>query len=210
MNLSEVKASYTAGKRADALKDPWAHYVARPLSFYPAWLCIKLGISANIVTIIGLSLGLAGCIGFAYGHMIWGAILVNVYGLLDYVDGDIARATKMQSDYGARLDGFSYMAIVAVLFVCVGIGLNNPQVLVFGVVASFIRTFRYAITYQAQVQSQGGKPNIFIRLGMATIGAREPLLLVCAISGHLDYFLYFYCAVNFCELLVVIPKVLRK
>ena len=210
MNLKEVKASYTISKRVDAQKDPWAHYIARPLSFYPAWLFIKLGVSANTVTKVSLAFGLVGCVEFAHGHMIWGAILVNVYGLLDYVDGDIARATKTQSDHGARLDGFSYMVMVALLFICIGIGLNNSFVLVFGIATSFIRVFRYAITYQAQVKPHEGKPNIIVRLGMATIGAREPLLLVCAIGGYLDYFIYFYCVINICELLVVLSEVLRK
>lgn len=210
MNLKEVKASYTADKIADAQKDPWAHYVARPLSFYPAWLCIKLGLSANSVTTAGFVIGAMGCVLFAYGHLIWGAVLVNIYGLLDYADGDIARATNTQSDYGARLDGFSYLVITAALFVFVGIGLNSQILLVFGVAASFIRIFRFALSYQAQITAESGKPHIIIRMGMAIIGVREPLLLICAVAGYLEIFIYFYFVVNLCELVVVMQKVLKK
>jgi len=210
MKLAEVKASYTVEKREDARKDPWAHYVARPISFYPAWLFINLGISANAVTVAGFLFGLAGCGLFLSGHMIWGAVLVNVYGLFDYVDGDIARATRTQSNYGARLDGFTYMAITAVLFICIGIGIGNTNIMVFGVAASFFRIFRYAISYQAQLPSESGKPNLLIRAGMAIIGVREPLLLICAVAGYLDIFIYFYFAINSCELFAIMWKVLRK
>ncbi len=210
MKLSEVKASYTVDKIADAQKDPWAHYVARPLSYYPAWLCIKLGISANATTIVGLLIGISGCALMAYGYMMWGAILVNLYGLSDYVDGDIARATKTQSEYGGRLDGLSYLVITAFLFMSIGIGLNSPNVVMLGVGASFIRIFRFAITYQAQIPSESGKSNLLIRAGMAIIGVREPLLLICAIAGYLDIFIYFYFVINTLELLAVMLKIVRR
>ena len=210
MKLSEIKASYTADKIADAQKDPWAHYVARPLSFYPAWLCIKMGISANAVTWAGLFIGIAGCVLFALGHMIWGAVLVNIYGLSDYIDGDIARATKTQSDYGGRLDGLSYLVITFLLFPCIGIGTGNINLLFCGMGASAIRIFRFAVAYQAQVSPESGKPNILIRTGMGIIGVREPLLLICAITGYLGIFIGFYLVVNAGELLAVLRKVLRE
>ena len=210
MKLKEVKASYTADKKADAQKDPWAHFVARPISYYPAWLCIKLGISANVVTIVGLLIGISGCALMAYGYMIWGAVLVNLYGLSDYIDGDIARATKTQSKYGARIDGLSYLVITALVFVCVGIGSGVHIILMIGIAASFIRIFRYAITYQADVPSESGKPSLIIRAGMAVIGAREPLLLVAAITGYLGIFVVFYAIANSAELLMIMIKILHR
>ena len=210
MKLRDIRASYTNQKREDAKKDPWAHYVARPLSFYPAWLCIRLGISANTVTLSGLMIGLAGCMVFMFGQLIWGAVLVNIYGLMDYVDGDIARATKTQSTYGARLDGLSYLVITGVLFISIGIGLGEQSLIAVGFFASYTRILRYAISCQANLPSESGKPNIIYRIGMAIIGIREPLLLVCAIVGYLDIFICFYLAVHICELFVIVNKVVAK
>ena len=210
MKISEVKASYTAQKREDARKDPWAHYIIRPISFYPAWLCIQLGISANVVTLVGLTIGLAGCGLFLNGNMLWGAILVNIFGLSDYVDGDIARATKTQSEYGGRIDGLCYLLMTGVVFICIGVGLQEPLLVIAGVVASYTRIFRYAITYQAKLPQEMGSPSLPIRIGMAAIGAREPMMLLCAIFGRSDIFLYFFAVVNFCEFVMILKKVVRR
>lgn len=209
MNLNAVKESYTVDKREDARKDPWAHYVARPLSFYPAWLCIKMGISANSVTIAGLLIGIGGCGLMAFGFLVWGAVMVNIYGMMDYVDGDIARATNTQSEYGGRLDGLGYLVMTATLFISVGIGLNSMLLVALGTIASFTRIFRYAVSYQANLSPESGSPNILVRAGMAIIAIRDPLLLACAIAGCLDMFIYFYVVVNAGELLMVLSKVIK-
>ena len=214
IKLEQVKASYTADKRADAEKDPWAHYVARPLSFYIAYLFIRTGIVVPVkVVFAGMYIGMIGC-GFLisgyYWTMLVGAILININGLLDYVDGDIARSTNSVDEYGGRLDGFNYLLITALLFICIGIGLDDVTLFLVGVGASFIRIFRFAITYQANIPSESGKPNIIIRAGMAVIGAREPLLLICAISGYLDIFLWLYLVINTCELVAVMLKIVRR
>ena len=211
MNLAEVKASYSKEKREDAkAKDPWAHYVARPLSFYPAWLCIKLGITANQVTIAGLFVGLGGCFLIEHGYFILGAVFVNIYGMADYVDGDIARANHTESEYGSRIDGVGYLLMVSLLFICVGVGLDSYPYLLLGFLASHARILRYALSAQAQLSPEGGGAGFLTRFGMAMIGVREPLLLICAIANRLDVFLIFYALINACELFVILFRIMGK
>ena len=224
MKLSEVKASYTKQKKEDGKKDPWANYIARPLSFYPAWLCIKLGITANQVTILGLLMGLIGCAYLGFGEFIVGAILINLYGLADYIDGAIARATHTESNRGNILDGASYLLIASLLPIALGIGLyfNTETILtlplilylILGVIGAHSRIQRYALTYQAQLPSEPstGKRGILdlpIKVGMILLTLREPLLLICAITKSLDLFLILFALLGTLELSVILIKLFR-
>ena len=212
-SLQDIKASYAGERCESGLKDPWAHYVARPLSFYIAWPLIRLGISANKVTVAGLGVGIIGCAFLAHGSywgIVLGAVLVNIYGLSDYVDGAIARATDTASEYGARIDGASYLIVLSLLFVAVGLGMREPLYMMLGIAASYIRVFRYAMTYQHGVVGESAGTNIFYRLGIVAITAREPLLLVCAITSTLNWFLVFYVAIHLGELAVILARVFRR
>jgi len=227
-SMKEVKDSYTDKKKEDAKKDPWGHNVFRPLSFYPAWLCIKLGITANQVTFAGIAIGIVGCGLLAFGSwgaIILGAILVNLSTLADFIDGDVARTTHTESEYGDRMDGFAYLVMVALLPISVGIGLyRHPDILFsltpwvylfLGIIASYTRTFRYAASYQSRLSAEPGeqRPGLlgFLTMwGMRLIIIRELLLLVCAICNALSLFLAFYAVMNTLEMLVILGKVMKK
>jgi len=131
-------------------------------------------------------------------------------GLLDYVDGDVARATNQVDEYGARWDGINYLVITGLLFMCVGFGLGGFPYLLLGVGASFVRIFRFAVTYQARLPASSSNSGILTRIGMAVIGAREPLLLVCAVTNTLGLFLMFYFVINVCELSMILVGLSSK
>lgn len=105
----------------------WAHVLIR-ISYYPVWLFLRLGISANQVTYLSLLSGTIGCLFLAFGTykgMIIGALLVNIYALLDNVDGSMARCTNSCSKYGAFLDGVVDTTMSVFVFTCAGIGAFN-------------------------------------------------------------------------------------
>jgi len=207
MNLNDIRASYAGEKMQEGKKDPWAHYVARPLSFYISLWCVKMGVKANGVTFVSLGFGLAGCSFLVYGWHIVGAVLINICGLLDYADGNIARATGNVTEYGKRIDGASYLIITSLLFTCVGIGIGYPAM---GLAVALIRILRYAITYQHNLRGESAKTNIFYKAGMFAITLRDPLLLVCVISGMLYWFLVFYAVVHLGELGIMLIRAFKK
>jgi len=207
MDLKGIKESYAGEKRQEGRKDPWAHYIARPLSFYISLWCVKMGVTANGVTFISLVFGLVGCSTLVYGWYIVGAVLINICGLLDYADGNIARATGKVTEYGGRIDGASYLIITSLLFACVGIGIGYPAI---GLAVALVRILRYAITYQHNLRGESTKANIFYKAGMFVITLRDPLLLVSAISGTLYWFLIFYAVVNLGELGVMLKRAFKK
>lgn len=211
LSLADIKASYTEVKKEEAKKDPWAYYIARPISFYLTYWLIKMGVVTPVhVVFAGLGIGMVGCAFLMLGNywaVILGAVLVNVHGLLDYVDGNVARTLNKVDKYGARMDGVSYLIITTLIFTSVGIGTGYVAL---GLTAALLRLLRYAITYQHNLPGEPLKTNMLYRVGMVAITVREPLLLVCALTGTLYWFLAFYVVVHMGELGVILVKVFKR
>lgn len=69
---------------------------------------VRLGVTANGITLTGLVLTCAAAIWlFGSGHLVAGAIVIALCTLLDLVDGAVARASDGGSPYGALVDAVS-------------------------------------------------------------------------------------------------------
>lgn len=78
--------------------------VAHPFATF----LVRMGITANGITVTGLVLTCAAAIAlFGNGHLVSGAIVIAVCTLLDLVDGAVARASDGGSPYGALVDAVS-------------------------------------------------------------------------------------------------------
>lgn len=99
-------------------KDPMvARFFYRPISFLVASICAKCGISANTVSYFSILIALVGCGCFVTGNHcfhIAGAILFNLWLLLDCVDGNLARSVKKQA-FGEFADATSSYVLVALM-----------------------------------------------------------------------------------------------
>jgi CDP-diacylglycerol--glycerol-3-phosphate 3-phosphatidyltransferase len=83
---------------------PGVSKVAHPF----AGFLVRLGVTANGITVTGLILTCAAAIGlFGTGHLVAGAIVIALCTLLDLVDGAVARASDGGSSYGALVDAVS-------------------------------------------------------------------------------------------------------
>ena len=65
--LKQLREQYTPNKISVDKENPVLYYVLRPLSFYLTIPCIKMGLSANQVTFIGMGIGIAGCLMLGLG-----------------------------------------------------------------------------------------------------------------------------------------------
>lgn len=128
MELKDIRNSYFLEKHNQDKGDFWLYYVVRPISFYLTYVFLKLNISANQVTYFSIFIGFIGC-GFVvsgnYSFRIIGALLINLWIILDCVDGNIARFKKTFSKYGEFIDALSGYLVNAFLFLSVGIGAFN-------------------------------------------------------------------------------------
>jgi CDP-diacylglycerol--glycerol-3-phosphate 3-phosphatidyltransferase len=64
----------------------------------------RLGIFPNTMTLLGLAGNVVGAVLIALGYMTIGGIVVLIMGLLDTLDGTMARLRGMPSDFGAFVD----------------------------------------------------------------------------------------------------------
>ena len=67
---------------------------------------IKMGLTANSVTVLGLLGSVAAGILVALGHPFWAGVTLLVMAPLDAVDGTMARLSAKTSPFGAFLDSF--------------------------------------------------------------------------------------------------------
>lgn len=82
-------------------------YVNRKLSRVFTPFFIKLGFSANAVTMVSMVIGLMGAACFALGSYqfgVLGALLFQLAVILDCCDGEVARLTFAESRFGEELD----------------------------------------------------------------------------------------------------------
>ncbi len=84
----------------DRARQAVENYVERPV----AGLFAKLGLTPNVVTLIGLAIAAGGAYAIAVGNWWAGGAIVLFAGIFDLFDGALARATGRASDFGALLD----------------------------------------------------------------------------------------------------------
>lgn len=83
---------------------PGVARAAHPL----AGFLVRIGVTANGITLTGLVLTCAAAVGFfGTGHLVAGAVVIALCTLLDLVDGAVARASDGGSSYGALVDAVS-------------------------------------------------------------------------------------------------------
>ncbi len=96
----------------------------QPIIKYFAAGFIKAGVSANQVTIMALVLGLSVPLSIYMGHSLVGVILLWISGLLDAVDGTIARS-KGSNLFGALMD-ITFDRIVEI-GIMLGLAIKYPE-----------------------------------------------------------------------------------
>ena len=111
-DLKERKARLTSDIEASAKSgdtdDPFDKAVYDPLSMALAHFFIKLGWSANVVTLSSLFFGVAGSLFFYPQNRLLnliGVLLEFFAAVLDCSDGQVARLTHTSSEFGRVLDG---------------------------------------------------------------------------------------------------------
>lgn len=119
-NVKFFKESMPEWKRK---KDPILSKIFyRPVSFACASFFANRGIGANAVSNVSTVIGLVACVLFAFPNYvcgILGAILVNIWLILDCTDGNLARSIKAQP-FGEFVDAVSSYLLVGLLFNVLG------------------------------------------------------------------------------------------
>ena len=106
-------------------KDPILSRVFyRPFSFLLSAFFCEIGWTANAISYFSALVALTSCASFVFGYAIFGAVLLNVWLLLDCADGNIARCVKKEK-FGDFADSMSSYICVGLLFACMGFYVCN-------------------------------------------------------------------------------------
>ena len=162
-------------------------------------------VTPNQVTVISIVVGLAGALGLAtvsYAGRLVGVLALFASSVLDGVDGELARARLEQSRFGARLDLAGDYTIHVATFLALGIGLARQGLpaaglwaagtLAVGVAAAMAVVHALVIQPGLSGHRGPGRHATSVETVVEKIASRDYtyLLLVAALAGHLDWFLY--------------------
>jgi archaetidylinositol phosphate synthase len=92
-----------------------------------AELCIRLGLTPNQISLLSVIFGLACAVSFFGNQFLLGAILLFISGVLDLVDGSVARKMHSQTKFGAVVDWVADKYVDC--FALLGIGLSGLPVI---------------------------------------------------------------------------------
>ena len=103
-----------------------ARRISRPAALRVTWLVAPWGVSANTATLAAWAAGMAAAAAFAWGTpggWLLGAALLQLWYLLDHVDGQLARLRGTASLDGVQLDYLMHHSINLLVPLGVGGGL---------------------------------------------------------------------------------------
>ncbi|MEA2596956.1 MAG: CDP-diacylglycerol---glycerol-3-phosphate 3-phosphatidyltransferase [Thermomicrobiales bacterium] len=115
----------------------------------------RLGLSANMLTVIGLVLNAAVAAVIATGHPRWGGALLLLASAFDMLDGAVARATGTTSKFGGFLDSTLDRYSESVVFLGVLIFLLGTDDAKTGGILVFIATVGSLMISYARARAEG-------------------------------------------------------
>ena len=143
---------------------PLVRHISNALSA----ILIRTPATPNQITTTSILLGLASAVvlltNTREGDIACGVLLSASY-VLDNCDGDVARAKKLSSKFGAFLDTFGDWLVHAVLFACLGVAAYERTDAIlwlwFGIAASAGSTINYVIGLLNDLRSNKAPPPDF-------------------------------------------------
>lgn len=130
------------------------------------------GVRANVLTVIGLVVGLAGAVAIGFGAFGWGLVLILLNRLLDGVDGAVARAAG-PTDFGGYLDIVADFACYVSIPVGFGFAASENLPYAMVLVATFVLTGVSFLAFAAIAAKRGdetvahGRKAFFYSTGIA-------------------------------------------
>ncbi len=213
--LKPVLATYTPEKRRWDQTYPWIGYVLRPVSFLITLPLMRLGVTANQVTVftgfVGLSAGGLLAWGTPAGFL-WGGIFVTLLNLFDCVDGNLARLRPRSGPPAGKFYDQLVQPAYLLVYFFLGLGLARAYqdwalvLVTAGAATTILRymvmevrsNFRHVLGTAWQearalgrVPSEGYSSRWYTRCyyNATEIQAHDFLLWAGALGGWLPYFL---------------------
>ena len=107
-----------------------SRFLNRPISRQITRLLLKFPIHPNAWTISIFALPLIACLFLVRGgyvSLVIGAVIFQVFSILDGCDGEIARTKNLESKFGERLDYFCDFTASLLYVLALGVGLHRSS-----------------------------------------------------------------------------------
>lgn len=213
-------------KKKNSNSSLWVKTVIRKLSFPFTYFFINLGFSANAVSVLSIFVAVAACACYilpGLGALIAAIVLINLWLVLDCVDGNIARCSKRKTVFGEFVDDIGGYYVEALVYLAIGVcayrmgGIwfkeGNEWILIIGAISSSINILsrliykdygHFAINADRSMQEEhtvDDKHSLYYirnrvskELGMS--GLFMPLTIICALTKSYDLMTVFYFLFN--------------
>ena len=214
-------------KRTDPV---WTRLVLRALAVPIAWVFLRLGATANQVSYLAVLTSVLGSIALAAGmssrSAVVGAVLLNVFAVLDCVDGTVARVRGTTSPYGKWVDALGGYVTIGGVFLSAGIaaermkgaapyGIGELNFVVIGALAG-ICNLTMRLQYQHfrnvhggdTVEGSGWYRKVDKNLGI--VGVLMPALLIGTLLEQLHWIVLFYAAFYLCAYIVATLRLIWR
>lgn len=146
--------------------DTHARKYADPIIDNVARYLIKLGLKPNEVTKVALIFGIASALFIYFGFSITGIAMLWVSGLLDAVDGAMARRLGKSSAFGALMDIVFDRIVEISIILTLGLLYSEARFLLMVLLASIIISMTIFLTVGAVAQNSG-KKTFYYQAGLA-------------------------------------------
>ena len=231
ITFKQIQASLPAEKnKADSI---YTQFVLRPVSVPVSWLLLRLGLRANMVSYLSALICVIAGVLLNMNPMSWavmGAVLFNIFAVLDCADGNMARATGTSGPYGGWADAVGgYVAYMSVLLAA-GYAAAGHSASVFGwSPAGEVWVFLgglgaggnilMRLVYQSykNIAPEGGQAagksisrEKIISENLGITGLLMPAVLVGLLTGLLGYVVLFYSAMYTMGCVFSLLKLIRK
>jgi phosphatidylglycerophosphate synthase len=209
----------------------WLRYFLRPISYPITLVFLKLRFSANQVSYTAVIVSLLATILMffeSYVLVFSGAILFNIWAVLDCVDGNVARVrgNGKTSKYGDFIDAFAGYVVYGFVFLAVGVATKQsincvPEyfsridfVLVGAVAAVSNMTMRtiyqhFRNVYGKRIMDTGTSArSLDSNLGIT--GLLMPAILIGVILCQLHWVILFYALFHVGAFIIVCTKLILR
>ncbi len=142
----------------------------------------RLGLSANLLTLLGLALNIIVAVVIASGHLAAGGALLLLASAFDMLDGAVARATGAVSTFGGFLDSTldRYSEVVVYLGLLLYF-LDRPEART-GAILTFLATIGALLISYARARAEAA--GFTAAVGLVARPERVLILAICLLVGH--------------------------
>lgn len=154
-SIKELRRICQQSREDEFYHMPWAERnFGRKLSIYLTKLLLEMGVSANQASAIGLIIGVIGGVFLAFPNpKYWfiGIVLLLLFDLFTYIDGEIARYNKSASPEGAFWNSMPEQFIWLYLPICLSFGIYGTLHNIFPFIFGFLGVMSLSLTASAQL-----------------------------------------------------------